>query len=315
MIVRADFVQVNGVAVLLCSLTYDVIGRFKVATLLKVPRRFRRLVISANEAFDGVEPKRTCRCKMDVVPRMGCEPFFDFGMLLRSVVVHDQMEIELLGNGSIDVLQELDEFFMPVARQTTLNDFPGKRIERGEQGRRPISLVVVRLPRRDAFSQRQDRRGSFKCLNTALLVDTEDDRVGRRIHIQSDDIPQLFNEVRICAELEVLNSMRLQFMRPPQTVNRATADAKAACHLISGPIRGILRSRLHGRRNRSRVFAHFLGSSTASRILIDAIDSPFLDAPANRNDVFTRDLPLTGDLRIRNAGFEMPAAASSKTAA
>jgi hypothetical protein len=49
MIVRADFVQMNGVAVLLWSLTYVVIARFRAATLPNVPRRIRRFVISAKK--------------------------------------------------------------------------------------------------------------------------------------------------------------------------------------------------------------------------------------------------------------------------
>ena len=37
MIVRAGFVQMNGVAVLLWSVTYAAMARFKAATLRKVP--------------------------------------------------------------------------------------------------------------------------------------------------------------------------------------------------------------------------------------------------------------------------------------
>ena len=47
---------------------------------------------------------------MNVVSWMGCKPLFHRGMLVGRVVVHDQMKIELSWNGSIHMLQELDEF-------------------------------------------------------------------------------------------------------------------------------------------------------------------------------------------------------------
>jgi hypothetical protein len=133
------------------------------------------------KAFHRVEPRRACRCEMDAVARMGCEPLFDVSVLMRRVVVHDQMNIELSRNGAIDMLQEFDELFMSVTGQAALDDFPRERVEGGEQRRGPVSSVVVRLPRRDAFPQRQDRRGSLQSLNAALFVDTQDDSISRRI--------------------------------------------------------------------------------------------------------------------------------------
>jgi hypothetical protein len=176
---------------------------------------------------------------------------------MRRVVVHNQMNIELSRNGAIDMLQEFDELFMPVTGQATLNDFPRERVESGEQGRCPVSSVFVRLTRRGAFPQRQDRRSSLQSLNAALFVDTQDDRIGRWIHVQPDDIPELINEVRVRAKLEVLNSMRLQIMCAPQPVNCTAAHAKATGHLITCPLSGIFGRGLHRRRNdlRRRIFA------------------------------------------------------------
>ncbi len=193
---------------------------------------------------------------------------------------------------------------MPLPGQATFNDLPREGVEGGEQRRCSVSLVVVRLARGNALPQRQDRRGSLKSLDAALFVNTQDDRIGRRIHVQPDHIPKLSNEVWISAELEVFDSMRLQIMCPPKPINCATAHAKATCHLISSPVRSIFRRNLHSRLNdlRRRGVAHFLGPTAASRILIDALQSPFLETPPDCYDMFSRNLASTRYLGVRNAG-------------
>src|ERR1700722_1263467 len=75
------------------------------------------------EPFDRVEPGRTGRSEVNVISRMCRKSRLDLGMLMRRIVIHYQMNIELAGNGLIDVVQELDELFVPMTRQASLDDF------------------------------------------------------------------------------------------------------------------------------------------------------------------------------------------------
>lgn len=55
---------------------------------------------------------------MRMVARMSREPRLDRGVLVRSVVVHDDMNVQISRNIAVDVLEKLDELGMSVTRQT-----------------------------------------------------------------------------------------------------------------------------------------------------------------------------------------------------
>ena len=78
----------------------------------------------------------------------------------------------------------------------------------------------MRLPRRHSGRQRENRLSPVQRLHLTLFVYTQDDRAIRRIHVQSDDIPHLFNKLRIFGELEVLHPVRLQPEGVPDSYDR-----------------------------------------------------------------------------------------------
>ena len=61
-----------------------------------------------------------------------------------------------------------------------------------------------------AWSQRQNGLRAVQRLYLALFIHAQDHRAIRRIHIEPNDIPHLFDKLRIFGKLEVLHSMRLQ---------------------------------------------------------------------------------------------------------
>jgi hypothetical protein len=132
MIVRADFVQMNGVAALLFVdiRGYGALERCDGIECAASDPAIRDL---GKEAFDAVEPRRTRWREMDIISRMRCEPCLDFTMHVGSVDAQDQVQSEFPGNRSIDMFQELDELFVPVTRDTTLDNFPSERGKRSEQ--------------------------------------------------------------------------------------------------------------------------------------------------------------------------------------
>ncbi len=96
----------------------------------------------------------------------------------------------------------IDPLLMAVLRHTSPYHRPIQRIERREKGRRPIALVIVGHGASTAWNERKARLGSVESLNLTLLIDRVHHRVLGRVHIQTDDIVQLFQELRISTQFE-----------------------------------------------------------------------------------------------------------------
>jgi hypothetical protein len=114
------------------------------------------------EALDQIEPG--CAGWREVQPeaRMLCQPRLHLGCLVRSVVVEHEMDAEVLLHAPVDPLQEADEFLGTMARLTFTNDETARHIERSEQRRRAVALVVVRQGRRAAISSRAGPAVSYR---------------------------------------------------------------------------------------------------------------------------------------------------------
>src|SRR6267378_8707939 len=120
------------------------------------------------------------------------------------------MHIQMIRNIGFDVTQEGEELLMPMAALALREHAAVGDVERGEQGRSAVADVVVR----DAFdvpqSQRQKRLRALERLYLALLINTQHQRMIRRIEVQADDVAHLLDEERVARELEALRAVRLQ---------------------------------------------------------------------------------------------------------
>jgi hypothetical protein len=101
--------------------------------------------------------------------------------------------------------------------------------------------------------------GAIERLDLALLVDRQNDGVGGRVDIESDDILELVDEQRVIGELELAPTMGLKAVRLPNPSNRTGADAGRPCHHVGGPVRRL------ARRVRERQRHHPLGDFRAER--------------------------------------------------
>ncbi len=79
----------------------------------------------------------------------------------------------------------------------------------GVQARRAVADVIVGLALRNVGAQGQHRPCPVQRLNLALFIDTEDDRLRRRIEVEPDDVPQLVDKMRILGQLEPRDAMGL----------------------------------------------------------------------------------------------------------
>ena len=81
-----------------------------------------------------------------------CQPFLDLGMLVRGVVVDDQVQIQRFWRLPVELAQETEEFLMPVAFLALADDRAVEHIQRREQRGRAIALESwVMVPARPFF--------------------------------------------------------------------------------------------------------------------------------------------------------------------
>jgi hypothetical protein len=76
-------------------------------------------------ALDLIEPGRRSRRKVDVEPRVACEPGPDRGRLVSAVVVHYEVDIHLRCHVGLDGAQELQEFAAAVSAVQLADDLAG----------------------------------------------------------------------------------------------------------------------------------------------------------------------------------------------
>src|SRR6478672_33007 len=119
------------------------------------------------------------------------EPRLNLWGFVGGIVIHDDMDIESVGDLSIDLSEEVQEFGRPVTLVAFANDEPRGDIECGEQRGRTMPHAAVRATFGYARHHRQDRLLAIECLDLALLIDAEDEGSVRRGQVKADDIAYL----------------------------------------------------------------------------------------------------------------------------
>src|SRR5712691_3115551 len=201
----------------------------------------------AKPAFDEVEPGARGRGEVEVEARMLGEPGLDVVVFVGAVVVDDQVQLALAGELAVEVAEELEELLVSVARQALADDAAVERVEGGEQGGGAVAFVVVGHRAGAAFLHRQARLCPVQCLDLALLVDAEHERLLRRVEVEPDDVCELLAEARVVGKLERLDPMGLETVRVPDPLHARRADALRLGHRATAPVRLTGRRRLRGR--------------------------------------------------------------------
>ena len=94
--------------------------------------------------------------------RSTIEPSPRFGMLVRPVIVEDDVDDLADRNLGLDGVQETNELLMPRALHAAPDDLAVEHIECGEQGGGAIAFVVVRHRAGPPLLQRQAGLGATK---------------------------------------------------------------------------------------------------------------------------------------------------------
>ena len=153
-------------------------------TLSCTPRRSCFRLEGGKPALDEIEPRGVRRREVRMKARVPGEPSADQRGLVRPVVVHDDVHVQVGRHLDIESGQEgakLDRAMPP----TNLTQHVSRlHFQCGKERRRPVPFVVVGPPFSLARAQGEQRRRAIQGLDLRLFVDAEDRSVLRRIEIQ-----------------------------------------------------------------------------------------------------------------------------------
>ena len=96
---------------------------------------------------------------------------------------------------------------------------------------------------------RQARLGTVEGLDLALLVNGEDDRVGRRIDIKTDDVLEFLCKLRVIRQLEGADAVRCKLVGFQDALHRPQAHPRRLGQHATGPM-----GRRAGRRPKRKVY-------------------------------------------------------------
>src|SRR6266404_8739468 len=147
------------------------------------------------------------------------EPIADQLGLVARGVVHDNVDIEISRHILFNLVEELAELARAMARHAFCDDLADLDVERCEERRGPVALVVMRAPLDLAGAHRQQGLRAVKRLDLALLVHTEYQRTIRRIEVEPCDVTHLLDKHRVGGELEGLDPVRLQTEGSPDAMH------------------------------------------------------------------------------------------------
>lgn len=122
------------------------------------------------EPLDLVDPRGAGRGEMHMPARAFGKPITDNLGLVRGVIVHDDVDVEIARYGIFDTVKELSEFCRAVPGIAFVDDLAGCDIECCEQRCRAMARIVMVAPFDLAGAHRQQRLSAIKCLYLRLFI-------------------------------------------------------------------------------------------------------------------------------------------------
>ena len=200
----------------------------------------------------------------------------------------------VLRDRTLEGVEEPDELLVPVAGHVAADDGAVEHIERSEQRRRPVPLVVVGHGAEPPFLHRQAWLGAIKRLNLRLLIDAQHHGMRRWVDIEPDDVVELLGKGRIGGELEAPPAVRREAMRLPDVLDGRDRQAAGLGHRLRRPVRRLRRGGgASVRRTTSATRAASTGALPGGRVLSRKV--PPTPAAMNRScqrQTVVFDLPV-----------------------
>jgi hypothetical protein len=162
-----------------------------------------------------------------------------------------QMKVEVAGHRVVNGLKKLPKFNGSVPMMELTEHSAGLEIERGKQGGGAVTPVVVGATFGLPGAHGQQRLTAVERLNLRLLINTQNQRLVRRVQIQTDNVAHLFDKQRVFRELEALDPVRLQAEGAPDAADHTLAQPATFGHRTRAPMRRIRGSGFEGQPDHS----------------------------------------------------------------
>ena len=132
--------------------------------------------------------------ELNMPMRAAREPRLDRGRFMCGVVIHHEMNIQVIRHLSVDTFQEVEKFrgtmtFVAFADYRTCCDVEGCK-----QRRRTVPEIGMGTSFRHARYHGQDWLFAVQRLDLGFLVDAQHDRAVRWRHVKTDNIPNLVDK-------------------------------------------------------------------------------------------------------------------------
>src|SRR5574338_818420 len=134
-------------------------------TLRKTPRSRRPVEMLRKKRATLLSHDAGSRREMDMETRVLVQPLLDLGMLVRRIVVADQMQSLVLGRSPVDMAQKVEPFDMAMTLRAAGDHRTIQRTHRREKGSCPVALVVVSHRFRSPLLERQSGLSTIQCLH------------------------------------------------------------------------------------------------------------------------------------------------------
>src|SRR5260221_14541091 len=99
-----------------------------------------------------------------------------------------------------------------------------------------MTKILKAMPFGSASGERQNRVKSVECLDSALLIDTEDRSVYRRLKVEANDVGPLLFKLRVIAGHVPTHSMPLNTEIAPDTAHARLTNAQLFGQPIAAPM-------------------------------------------------------------------------------
>ena len=149
-----------------------------------------------------IEPGGVSGRVVDVEPWPLRQPGADFGMLVSTVVVDDQVHVKLGRDFTINPPEETQELLVPMPGFALSDHRTGGHVQGSKKRGGAVADVIVGDTLDIAQTHGQQRLGSIQGLDLRFLVNAEHDCLIRWVEVKSDNVADLLNKEGIVGELE-----------------------------------------------------------------------------------------------------------------
>jgi hypothetical protein len=172
---------------------------------------------------------------------MASKKIFDLLGLMSREIVGDDVDLAASGLRGSDLREESDELGTGVSAYGAAENLTGSSIEGGIQRQGSVAEVLEAVSFRSTGRQRQDGVETIERLDGGFLVNAENGRMLRRVHVEADDVRGLLLKVRIIGQHVSFETMRLQSRSFPDPSHHHMADSEVLREFARGPVRRTIR--------------------------------------------------------------------------